>query len=237
MMLAVDQSYERRIYAAMPPPKKRYRNGTLELQEAVREGHIALSLPELPDREFSTAIVSVEGKPGKTHSNTFEDAGDEATCDVTAVNDERQQKGERDDATRPEYEVAPLRILQAQDEPPNNDGPRNISPLSVTSIPSQDGNTPSGSIDDTSQSDGIVVLDGGSRSYQLPDPDLPRFSDIIGHGAAKLRIEEVLLPIGLPLALANSILVGEQATCIVVLFSFRLRCLLIFLFCVLCITD
>jgi hypothetical protein len=222
MMLAVDQSYERRIYAAMPPPKKRYRNGTSEQQEAVREGIICLSLPEFPEREFSTAIVSVEGKPGKTHSNTFEEAGGKATCDETD-NDEHQQKCERDDTTRPEYEFVPLRILQAQGEPPNNDGPRNISPLSVPSIPSQDGSTPSDSIDDISESDGIVVLDGGSRSYQLPDPDLPRFSDITGHGAVKLRIEEVLLPIGLPLALANSILVGEQPTCTVAFFSFPVR--------------
>ena len=38
-----------------------------------------------------------------------------------------------------------------------------------------------------------------------------RFSDIIGHGAAKLRLDEVLLPMALPPALADSILTGEYS--------------------------
>lgn len=36
-----------------------------------------------------------------------------------------------------------------------------------------------------------------------------RFSDIIGHGAVKLRLEEVLLRIALPQHLADSILTGK----------------------------
>ena len=36
-----------------------------------------------------------------------------------------------------------------------------------------------------------------------------RFSDIIGHGAAKLRLDEMLLPLALPIALAQSILTGK----------------------------
>jgi hypothetical protein len=38
-----------------------------------------------------------------------------------------------------------------------------------------------------------------------------RFSDIIGHGAVKLRLDEVLLPMALPPALADSILTGTYA--------------------------
>ena len=36
-----------------------------------------------------------------------------------------------------------------------------------------------------------------------------RFSDIIGHGAAKLRLDEMLLPLALPIELAQSVLTGK----------------------------
>jgi len=53
------------------------------------------------------------------------------------------------------------------------------------------------------------------KRKQPPSDDISmektRFSDIIGHGAVKLRIEEILLPIGLPPALADSILTGVRA--------------------------
>lgn len=39
----------------------------------------------------------------------------------------------------------------------------------------------------------------------------PRFGDIIGHAAVKLRLEEVLLPLALPQDLAASILVGVRS--------------------------
>ena len=38
-----------------------------------------------------------------------------------------------------------------------------------------------------------------------------KFSDIIGHGAVKLRLEEVLLPLALPSSLADSILTGIRS--------------------------
>lgn len=38
-----------------------------------------------------------------------------------------------------------------------------------------------------------------------------RFKDIIGHGAVKLRIEEMLLPMALPLSVADSVLMGIRA--------------------------
>ena len=39
-----------------------------------------------------------------------------------------------------------------------------------------------------------------------------RFSDIIGHGAAKLRLDEMLLPLALPIELAQSVLTGKYTS-------------------------
>jgi SpoVK/Ycf46/Vps4 family AAA+-type ATPase len=39
-----------------------------------------------------------------------------------------------------------------------------------------------------------------------------RFSDIIGHGSVKLRIDEILLPLALPPSLTDSILIGVRAS-------------------------
>lgn len=38
-----------------------------------------------------------------------------------------------------------------------------------------------------------------------------RFKDVIGHGAVKLRIEEMLLPMALPVSVADSVLMGIRA--------------------------
>lgn len=63
-------------------------------------------------------------------------------------------------------------------------------------------------------------LDGASdedssRKRKLPECNIcfekTRFSDIIGHGAAKVRIEELLLPLALPPAVANAVLTGVRA--------------------------
>jgi hypothetical protein len=44
-----------------------------------------------------------------------------------------------------------------------------------------------------------------------PETTSTRFSDIIGHASVKLRIDEMLLPLALPLTLAQSILTGMSA--------------------------
>lgn len=53
--------------------------------------------------------------------------------------------------------------------------------------------------------------DEREESDPLIDASLPRFSDIIGHSAVKLRLDEVLLPLALPPDLADSILVGVRS--------------------------
>ena len=47
--------------------------------------------------------------------------------------------------------------------------------------------------------------------YRYDKPTITsRFSDIIGHGAAKLRLDEMLLPLALPVSLARNILTGKD---------------------------
>jgi ATP-dependent Clp protease ATP-binding subunit ClpA len=50
-----------------------------------------------------------------------------------------------------------------------------------------------------------------AAKYQQPDPSLPQFCDVVGHGAVKLRVEELLLPLALPTKMANSILTGVRS--------------------------
>ena len=45
----------------------------------------------------------------------------------------------------------------------------------------------------------------------MPEMTTTRFSDIIGHASVKLRIDEMLLPLALPSALADSILTGVRS--------------------------
>ena len=45
----------------------------------------------------------------------------------------------------------------------------------------------------------------------MPETTIARFSDIIGHASVKLRIDEMLLPLALPPALADSILTGVRS--------------------------
>lgn len=53
--------------------------------------------------------------------------------------------------------------------------------------------------------DPLVLEEASSNSH------LPRFCDIIGHEEVKIRLDEVLLPLGLPRRLADSILTGVRS--------------------------
>ena len=49
------------------------------------------------------------------------------------------------------------------------------------------------------------------RKPDAPAQEKTRLKDIIGHGAVKLRIDEIILPLGLPAAVADSVLTGIRA--------------------------
>lgn len=66
-------------------------------------------------------------------------------------------------------------------------------------------------------------IEPSPQEYETP-PITTRFRDIIGHGSAKLRIDEMLLPLALPPSLAESLLTGELfKTCFFDLLEFYLH--------------
>lgn len=78
---------------------------------------------------------------------------------------------------------------------------------------------------DSAMRDDSTFNDTSASKFQSPDPTLPRFKDIIGHGHAKLRIEELLLPMALPLSVTNSVLTGasNDSVCCGIGFCFYLN--------------
>jgi len=59
----------------------------------------------------------------------------------------------------------------------------------------------------------IILRSGTTRRWvtSFEAFERTRFKDIIGHGAVKLRIEEMLLPMALPISVADSVLTGIRA--------------------------
>lgn len=53
--------------------------------------------------------------------------------------------------------------------------------------------------------------DQNEHEDSQPETTSTQFSDIIGHASVKLRVDEMLLPLALPPALANSILTGVRS--------------------------
>jgi hypothetical protein len=80
-----------------------------------------------------------------------------------------------------------------------------------------DGNDTNFSETDSMQSERSTVIaeslssDNQEQRDVMPETTTTRFSDIIGHASVKLRIDEMLLPLALPPALADSILTGVRS--------------------------
>lgn len=80
-----------------------------------------------------------------------------------------------------------------------------------------DGNDTNFSETDSMQSESSTVIaeslssDNQEQRHVMPETTTTRFSDIIGHASVKLRIDEMLLPLALPPALADSILTGVRS--------------------------
>lgn len=171
---------------SMPPPSKVMRQGSQELEDAIKTGHVKLSLPHLewsawitpnPVQQWRDHPASQTGEP--TSSRTV----DTAFCsedDSSTVADE--DAFSRTGCTTPTSTTSAIR---------SSEQPHDQSSLSnKTSVASQE-------------------QENNSESFV--DRSLPRFSDIIGHSAVKLRLDEVLLPIALPPAMVDTILVGVRS--------------------------
>ncbi|CAB9509623.1 metalloprotease FTSH [Seminavis robusta] len=204
------------IYPEMPPPKKRYRQGTQEFFDAVRRGVIEISLPKFQSDDGSSFFV-IDSPAGR--STVVKDALSmettssisEHSSDVGFSKDTQHGKNKNGPEFGAEVEILPPRPREEADDEAGPDGaPRREDPLSIVS---PECSSRSGSGDDTLEeaSANDSTCRDPSQPSQQPDPTLPRFNDIIGHDAAKLRIEEVLLPLALPPAVANSILAGVRS--------------------------
>ena len=157
----------------MPPPSKVLRRGSRELEIAVGQGEVCLSLPS---QDWNSWIVKdgCYSSSGAVDEEYFASTHEANTTHFTTA-----------------------------------------SPTTITT-PTREGSSSSCSNLDPSTSE---ELDTQKATIQIlnvqeqleSESKLPRFTDIIGHNAVKIRIEEVLLPMALPSSIADSILVGVRA--------------------------
>ena len=170
----------------MPPPNKVMRRGSQELEDAIQNGHVQLSLP--PQQWSSWISTPREASSWHVHDTCCESGESTSSRQSAGTVYHCPQGGE---SAMPMYE-------DDHDDPTPCDAEeqddRGRSPLVKTSVTSQD------------QQD-----NNSSNEESIVGRSLPRFNDIIGHSAVKLRLDEVLLPLALPPALADTILVGVRS--------------------------
>lgn len=172
----------------MPPPRKFMRRGSLELEDAVRVGDVKLSLP----KQYWQSWISTDW-----------DGRDEEMSDTGG---QTSPKAPTSNQTSEAGEVTSSGAAVAHSSSSTVVGSSSGGPAKLCA-PREDGKSAY-----HKQSS-----DHGSRAKQdlqlsaRTDSRLPRFSDIIGHNAVKLRLDEVLLPLALPPAIADSILVGVRS--------------------------
>jgi hypothetical protein len=170
---------------SMPPPKKILRRGSSELEDALMKGEISLSLPqrELTSWMYETAVSpgpSTNASEQSKYAPHQQGAAPENRSDGRAYG-----AGETTNGTEKDY------LIVAHDRFDDTD------PITPTEEPETTcGKAPMSSPEQISKA-----------SYRVTST---KFSDVIGHGAVKLRLDEVLLPLALPPALANSILTGRS---------------------------
>lgn len=152
--------------------------------------------------------------------NGSDDSGDDSVDDGTvepSLTDSRSVDKQGGDHTKEPYGHAEIyrddgaseRMIEIEQDEVEGAGSTCDKSLAVVS--SQNDSTSSSSM--STLEFGSSVTDGTASSckFQEPDPTLPRFNDIIGHGAVKLRIEEVLLPMALPDSIASVVLSGTYS--------------------------
>ena len=180
----------------MPPPQNILRQGTREFEDAVTSGEIELSLPHqdslswMNNNRESTSSFSLGSSSNKkrNYHMTREDGMKENLCDTNNVAGE--------DCNPHHEEEASCSAGQHQDKNNNNHDQNEFSDASVAT-----GGNAKGDDKDPPTEFSRAKTSKGQVSI--------RFSDIVGHGAVKLRLDEVLLPMALPPALADSILTGK----------------------------
>jgi SpoVK/Ycf46/Vps4 family AAA+-type ATPase len=188
----------------LPPPAKVLKRGTPEIEDAMNKGEVTFSLPpqELavwlhPHQEQQECAMDVlvedgsimasdsNGSMHSDYSNFHDDLSGIQTSLNKEMGDERRnhQVEDEEEATQ----------TQRDDD--------------------RAGNDPRASCD-TSASSKADVTPSNARKRDIKtmsEQPKTRFRDIIGHGAVKLRLDEILLPLALPTNLADSILTGIRS--------------------------
>lgn len=176
--------------AAMPPPRKVLRRGSHELEAAITEGVVTLSLPQ---QDWNSWIVN-EWFKRDTDESYFEslhhmsDAGETTSSRSSCL---------------PTFEPHHSLDFQNATTSRNDEQTEDHGSTREDMVPAHVDED----YDRHKGPDQSSVTDENSGQATR----LPRFSDIIGHNAVKIRLDEVLLPLALPPAITDSILVGVRS--------------------------
>lgn len=187
--------------SSMPPPRKILRRGSAEWKDAIVKGDIEESLPEtgfggwitqdlakIPQNTASPPpLVQEELTDMILSTDIHKDTGQRTRDESNGSTMARQEGSEENISVRP-HQAGSDQDTSGHN-PLNNAAPYPHQTESEGAF--QTGMAPVGQ-DDTSN---LITS---------------RFCDIIGHGAAKLRLDEILLPLALPPDLTEGILTGEK---------------------------
>jgi len=201
----------------MPPPKfKHYRVGSPECENAIRQKQLELSLPEFQQQEqnqkqnhhqhYGGEIIIEDDNNGNNVIEILDGSSDEGS-DEHSMNQSSEVCSLADDV---ESHNRRRQHLHHQHHQSNNNNNNNDDD-NVDQTKHSQGDANPLSEDENQEGSVNTYYNHDTVKFENSDPTLPRFSDIVGHGAVKLRIEEVLLPLALPPEIAQSVLTGIRS--------------------------
>jgi hypothetical protein len=187
MMHTVEYASE----AELPPPRKVLRRGTSEIKEAMRKGRVVFSLPQpelsvwleeakATDLPYQHAQIVGMQKEARTPLQENWVLNYDSSSNLS--NPVLEQIGD----------IVPVNDYGADHDQTSISEDRQAPSSNTSSKPERKTSSPK--------------RRAATKSFS--DQNVTMLSDIIGHAAVKLRIDEVLLPIALPPQLAESILTG-----------------------------
>ena len=183
------------------PPAKVLKRGTPEIEDAIKKGEVTFSLPpqELaswlhPQKQQECGAMDVEDAStmasdsnGSMHTDYLSFHNDLSEIQASLNEEMHDERGDH-------------QVDEEATQTQKDDDRRNDSHASC----------------EMSASSKVDVTPSSARKRDIKamseQPRATRFRDIIGHGAVKLRLDEILLPLALPTNLADSILTGIRST-------------------------
>jgi hypothetical protein len=185
----------------LPPPAKVLKRGTPEIEDAMKKGEVTFSLPpqELaswlhPQKQQESGAMDVEdastlaSDSNASMHTDYSNFHDDTSGIQTSLNEEMDEE-------RGNHQVDEEEATQTQKYDDRGNDPRASCYASASSK--------------------VDVAPSNARKRDIKtmsEQPRTRFRDIIGHGAVKLRLDEILLPLALPTNLADSILTGIRSS-------------------------